>query len=63
MGLVDDGTSVCDRDGRVWGFDNLFLAGTGVIPTPVVCNATLTGMVTAVRAARASTAQVVLARS
>jgi len=53
-GLVDDGSSVCDRDGRVWGYDNLFVAGTGAIPTPVVCNATLTGTITAVRAARAA---------
>jgi choline dehydrogenase-like flavoprotein len=60
MGAVDDGTSVCDPDGRVWGFDNVFLAGNGVIPTPVVCNATLTGMVTAVRAARAAVAQLEL---
>ena len=52
-GLADDGTSVCDPDGRVWGFENLFLAGNGVVPTPVVANATLTGAVTAVRAARA----------
>ncbi|WP_029150899.1 GMC oxidoreductase [Microbacterium indicum] len=52
-GSDDDGTSVCDPSGRVWGIDNLFLAGTGVVPTPVVANATLTGVVTAVRAARA----------
>jgi choline dehydrogenase-like flavoprotein len=51
-GLSDDGTSVCDPHGRVWGFDNLFLAGGAVIPTAVVGNSTLTGMVTAVRAAR-----------
>ena len=52
-GTVDDGTSVCDTDGRVWGFDNLYLAGNGVIPTAVVANSTLTGTITAVRAARA----------
>lgn len=52
-GEVDDGTSVCDPDGRVWGWQNLFVAGNGVIPTPVVANATLTGAITAVRAARA----------
>jgi choline dehydrogenase-like flavoprotein len=52
-GAVDDGTSVCDADGRVWGFDNLYLAGNGVIPTAVVANSTLTGTITAVRAARA----------
>ena len=53
MGLSDDGTSVCDPDGRVWGVDGLYVAGTGVIPTPIICNATLTGVITAVRAARA----------
>ncbi|MEV5530025.1 GMC oxidoreductase [Streptomyces prunicolor] len=54
-GTADDGTSVCDPDGRVWGFDNLYVAGTGVIPTPMAANVTLTGAVTAVRAARAVT--------
>jgi choline dehydrogenase-like flavoprotein len=53
MGAVDDGTSVCDTDGRVWGFDNLFVAGNGVVPTALACNSTLTGAITAVRAARA----------
>jgi len=53
-GVADDGASVCDPSGRVWGFDNLFLAGNGVVPTAVVANATLTGTVTAVRAARAA---------
>ncbi|WP_043664191.1 GMC oxidoreductase [Streptomyces xylophagus] len=54
-GTADDGTSVCDPDGRVWGFDNLYVAGTGVIPTAMAANVTLTGAVTAVRAARAVT--------
>ena len=57
MGATDDGTSVCDTDGRVWGFDNLYVAGNGVVPTAVVANATLTGAVTAVRAARAAVRQ------
>jgi choline dehydrogenase-like flavoprotein len=52
MGPTDDGTSVCDPDGRVWGLENLYLAGNGVLPTALACNSTLTGMTTAVRAAR-----------
>ncbi|MFI7498763.1 GMC oxidoreductase [Streptomyces sp. NPDC049687] len=56
-GDADDGTSVCDPDGRVWGYDNLYLAGNGVIPTPMAANVTLTGVVTAVRAARAVAAR------
>jgi choline dehydrogenase-like flavoprotein len=52
MGPADDGTSVCDPQGRVWGFDNLYVAGSGVLPTALACNSTLTGMTTAVRAAR-----------
>lgn len=54
MGPADDGTSVCDPEGRVWGFDNLFLAGNGVVPTALAANATLTGTITAVRAARSA---------
>jgi choline dehydrogenase-like flavoprotein len=53
IGEHDDGTSVADTSGRVWGFDNLYVAGTGAVPTPVAANTTLTGAVTAVRTARA----------
>ncbi|MDQ4213880.1 GMC oxidoreductase [Microbacterium sp. ASV81] len=53
MGAEDDGTSVVDTDGRVWGFENLYLAGNGVVPTALTCNATLTGATLSVRIARA----------
>jgi choline dehydrogenase-like flavoprotein len=56
MGERDDGTSVCGPDARVWGFENLFVAGNGVVPTALACNSTLTGMITAVRAARSVSA-------
>lgn len=56
-GTADDGSSVCAPDGRVWGFDNLYLAGGSVVPTAIVGNSTLAAAVTAVRAARSLTGQ------
>ena len=56
MGQDDDGSCVCDTDMKVWNYENLFLAGCGVIPTAMACNATLTGIATAVRAARSASA-------
>lgn len=54
MGSVDDGTSVCDPWGRVWGVPGLFVAGNGVIPTPTASNPTVLSVALSVRAARAA---------
>jgi choline dehydrogenase-like flavoprotein len=53
LGAVDDGTSVGNPDGLVWGFDNVFVAGNAAVPTALTCNSTLTGMALTVRTARA----------
>jgi choline dehydrogenase-like flavoprotein len=53
MGSADDGTSVADPFSRVWGFENLFVGGNALIPTPTTMNPTLMSVALAVRGARA----------
>jgi choline dehydrogenase-like flavoprotein len=52
MGPANDGTSVCDPEGRVWDTQNVFVAGNGVIPTPTACNPTATAIALAMRTSR-----------
>lgn len=40
-----------DAHGRVWGTGNVYLATTGVIPTPLAANPTLTATALAIRTA------------
>ncbi|MGK5683870.1 GMC oxidoreductase [Actinoplanes sp. URMC 104] len=53
MGPADDGASVCDPTGRVWGTANVYVGGNNVIPTATACNPTLTAVALGVLTARA----------
>ncbi|MFC5523203.1 GMC family oxidoreductase [Polaromonas jejuensis] len=48
----DPATSVCDQWGRPYDHENLFLVGTGVLPTSATCNSTENGLAVALRTAQ-----------
>lgn len=50
-GATDDGSSVCDPHGRIWGTSNLFAAGNGILSRPAAGNPTLSSVAVAVHTA------------
>lgn len=57
MGAADDGESVLDTSGRLWGYDNAFVAGNAVFSHANACNPTLTTVALALRTADAIAAR------
>jgi choline dehydrogenase-like flavoprotein len=51
MGPRDDGTSVVDKFGKLWRYDNLYAAGNAVLGTVSSCNPTFTMVAVALRTA------------
>ena len=47
----DEKDSVVDENSRMWGIDNLYLGGNGLIPRGSACNPTLTTLAYAVKGA------------
>ena len=47
---IDPKVSVCDEWGRTHDHENLYLAGTGVLPTSATCNSTENALAVALRA-------------